>query len=78
MDYYNDINLKDLDDIDLKKTSGKQITARKIVKKCRNLASKKPYQRISKKTDDVFEFLKQVPLIPGIDWLEKQKTRLNF
>ena len=33
VDYDNDNNLKDLDDIDLKKTSGTQIAAKKIVKK---------------------------------------------
>ena len=78
MDYNNDINLKDVDDIDLKKTSGKQITLGKLSKNAEILLVKKPYRRISKKTDDVVEFLKQVLLIPGIDWLEKQKTRLNF
>ena len=51
-DYNNDNNLKDLDDIDLKKTSGKQIAAKKIVKKYKKIARKKPYQKISKKTDD--------------------------
>ena len=33
VDYNNDNNLRDLDDIDLKKTSGKQIAAKKSVKK---------------------------------------------
>ena len=40
---YNDTNLSGLDNINLKKTSGAQIAAKKIVKKYRNLARKKPY-----------------------------------
>ena len=67
-------NLKDLDDIDLKKTSGKQIAAKKIVKKQRNLARKKPYRRISKKNDDDVVFLKQVPVHPR-DRLAKKNKR---
>ena len=46
VDYNNDNNLADLDNTDLKKILGKQITPKKIVKKYRNLAKKKPYQRI--------------------------------
>ena len=40
VDYNNDNNLKYPDHIDLKKTSGKQIAAKKIVKKYRNLERK--------------------------------------
>ena len=58
VDYNNDNNLKDLDNTDLKKTWGKQITTKKIVKKYRNHARKNPYQRISKKNDNDVEFLK--------------------
>ena len=47
IDYNNDNNINDLDDIDLKKMSGKRIAAKRIVKKYRNLARKRPYQRIS-------------------------------
>ena len=74
VDYNNDNNLNNLDDTDLKKVSGKRIAAKKIVKKYRNLARKKPYQRISKKTDDNIVFLKQVPVHPR-DRLAKRNKR---
>ena len=43
VDYNFDNNLKDLDEIDLNKMSPVKKLAKKIVKKCRNLAWKKPY-----------------------------------
>ena len=60
VDYNNNNNLKDLDDIGLKKTSGKQIAAKKIVKKYKKIVRKKPYQKISKKTDNDVVCLEQV------------------
>ena len=78
MDYNNDSNLKDLDNIDLKKTWGKQITTKKIIKKSRNLARKKAYQRISKKTDDDVKFLKQVPVHPRDRLARKAKNKVKF
>ena len=45
INYNNDTNINDLDNVKLKKTSEAQIAAEKIVKKYRNLARKKPYQR---------------------------------
>ena len=77
-DYNNDNNLKDLDDPDLKKIPGKQIAAKKIVKKHRNLARKKPYQRISKKTDDDNVFLKQVPVHLRDRLAKKTKDEIKF
>ena len=56
VDYNNDNNLEDLDNIDLKKTSGKQITAKKTIKKYRNLTSKRPYQKIPKKLTMMLSF----------------------
>ena len=50
--YKNDTNINDLDNINLKKTPGLQIAAKKIVKKYRNLASEKPYQRPPQNTSD--------------------------
>ena len=78
VDYNDDNNLKDLDNIDLKKTLGKQITAKKIVKKYRNLRRKKPYWRISKKTDDDVEFLKQVPVHSRDRLARKIKDKVKF
>ena len=50
VDYNFNNNLKGLDEIDLKKTSPvKKLAAKKIVKKYRNLARKKPYQKFSSK-----------------------------
>ena len=77
VDYNNDNNLNNLDDTDLKKVSGKRIAAKKIVKKYRNLARKKPYQRVSKKTDDNIVFLKQVPVHPR-DRLAKRNKRWRY
>ena len=62
IDYNNDTNvngLKDtntnnIDNINLKKTSGAQITAKKIVKKYRNLARKKTYQRLLPPSENNF------------------------
>ena len=79
VDYNNDNNLKYLDDIDLKKTSGKQLGAKKIVKKYRKLARKKPYQKISKKTDNDVVFLKQqVPVHPRGRLARKTKGDIKF
>ena len=49
----------------------------KKVKRYRNLARKKSYQRLPKKTDDDV-FLKEVPVQPRDRWLEKQKIMLNL
>ena len=78
VDYNNDNNLKDLDDINLKKTSGKQIAAKKIVKKYKKMARKKPYRRISKETDDDVVFLKQVPVHPRDRLARKTKDDIKF
>ena len=54
VDYNFNNNLKGLDEIDLKKTSPvKKLAAKKIVKKYRNLARKKPYQKFSSKKNNV-------------------------
>ena len=45
LDYDNDTSVGDL--INLKKTGGTQLAAKKILKKYRNLARRKPYQRPS-------------------------------
>ena len=45
MNYNNNTNINDLDNVNLKKTSGAQIVATKIDKKYRSWARKKPYQR---------------------------------
>ena len=50
INYNNDTNISDLDNINLKETSGAQV--KKIVKKYRNLARKKPYQRPSQNNSD--------------------------
>ena len=49
INYNNDTNISDLDNINLKETSEAQV---KIVKKYRNLARKKPYQRLSQNNFD--------------------------
>ena len=74
----NDNNVKDLDNIDLKKTSAKQVTAKKFVKKYKNLARKKSYQRISRKTDNDVEFLKQIPVHPRDRLARKTKDEVKF
>ena len=43
VDYNNDTSINDVDKINLKKTSGTQMAAKKIIKKYRNLARRKPY-----------------------------------
>ena len=60
-DYNNDTNISDLDNVEtinynndtsvsdlihLKKTNGTQLAAKKIIKKYKNLARKKPYQSL--------------------------------
>ena len=52
IDYNNDTNVNDLNDNNLKKTSGAQIASKKIIKKYRNLARKKQYQRPLQNTLD--------------------------
>ena len=52
IDYNNDTNINDLDNVNLKKTLEAQIAAKTIVKKYRNLARKKPYQRPPQNTFD--------------------------
>ena len=49
INYNNDTNISDLDNINLKETSEAQV---KIVKIYRNLARKKPYQRLSQNNFD--------------------------
>ena len=49
---------------DLRKVSKTQQAAKRIVKKCKNLKRKKPYQRFDKKIEDDVVFLKQSPLHP--------------
>ena len=49
VDFNNDIQMSDLNDNDLKKTSSKRRTAKKIIKICRNLRRRKPYEKVSKK-----------------------------
>ena len=57
--YNNDTNVNDLDNINLKK-SGAQIAAKKIIKKYRNMARKKPYQRPSQNTVDDLAHLETI------------------
>ena len=52
INYNNDTNINDLDNVNLKKTLEAQIAAKTIVKKYRNLARKKPYQRPPQNTFD--------------------------
>ena len=73
VDYNNDTNISDLG---TKKKSGKQIAARKIVKKYINFARKKPYQKPDKKVEEHIVFLKQVALYPR-DSLTR-KARVEF
>ena len=73
IDYNIDTNISDLG---TKKKSGKQIAARKIVRKYINFARRKPYQRPDKKVEEDIVFLKQVPLYPQ-DRLTR-KARLEF
>ena len=73
VDYNNDTNISDLG---TKKKSGKQIAARKIVKKYINFARKKPYQKPDKKVEEHIVFLKQVALYPR-DRLTR-KARVEF
>ena len=54
--YDKDTNISNLG---TKKTSGTQITAKKIVKKYRNLARKKPYGWPDKKTEEDVVLVKQ-------------------
>ena len=49
VDYNNDTSVSDL--VNLKKTRGTQLAAKKIIKKYRNLARKKPYQRPPPRTE---------------------------
>ena len=56
VNYNNDTNMNDVSS-----NKSAQITAQKIVKKYRNLARKKLYQRPSKKPEN---FLKQLPVHP--------------
>ena len=45
INYNNDTNVSEVDNINLKKTSGAQITGKKIDKKYRDLGRKRLYQR---------------------------------
>ena len=49
VDYNNDTDINDLMDNTPSKNKNAQIVAKKIAKKYRNLARKKPYQRPAKK-----------------------------
>ena len=60
VNYKNDTNQSDLDNTNLKKTSGAKIPAKKIIKKYKNLARKKPYQRPSVIVNDDFDDLEKV------------------
>ena len=78
VDYNNDTNINNLHDVAPNKNRNTQITAKKIVKKYRNLARKKPCQIPPKKTDDDAVFLKQVPVYPRDRLARKQKMMLNL
>ena len=57
INYNDNTNINGLDIVNVKKTSGAQLAAKTIVKKCRNLARKKPYQRPPQNTfDDLADF----------------------
>ena len=74
INYNTDTNISDV--LSNKST---QIAATKIVKKYGNLARKKPYLILSKKTDDdVFFFLKQVPVHPRDRVARKTKDDVKF
>ena len=76
--YNNDTNINDLNDIAPNKNTNAQIAIKKIVKKYRNLARKKSYQRPSKKTDDDVVILKQVPVHPRERLARKTKNDVKF
>ena len=84
VDYNFDNNLKDIDEIDLKKTSpAKKLAAKKIVKKYRNLARKKPYQKFSSKKkqrdhDDDVVFLKKILVHPRDRLARKTRDEVKF
>ena len=52
INYNDNTNINDLDIVNVKKTSGAQLVAKTIVKKCRNQVKKKPYQRPPQNTFD--------------------------
>ena len=84
VDYNFDNNLKDLDEIDLNKMSPvKKLAAKKIVKKYRNLAGKKPYQKFSSKKkqldyDDGVFLKKKIPVHPRDKLARKTRDEVKF
>ena len=78
-DYNDDTNIDDLIDNTFKKIMRK-LRQQKIVKKHRNLARKKTYQRPAKKTDngDDVVFLKQEPIHLRDRLARKTKDVLNL
>ena len=79
-DYNDDTNIDDLIDNTFKKIIMRKLRQQKIVKKHRNLARKKTYQRPAKKTgngDDVV-FLKQEPIHPRDRLARKTKDDVKF
>ena len=78
VDYNNDTNINDLNDIAPNKNTNTEIASKKIVKKYRNLAKKKPYQRPPKKTDNDVVILKQVPVHPRGRLARKTKNDVKF
>ena len=73
VDYNDDTNINDVSS-----NKGAQIVAKKIVKKYRNLARKKPCQRSPKETEDDVVFLKQVPVHPRDRLARKTKDHIKF
>ena len=73
VDYNNDTNINYVSS-----NKSAQIAAKKIFKKYRNLARKKPYQRPSKKTDNDIVFLQQVPVHPMDRLSKKTKDHIKF
>ena len=73
VNYNNNANINNV----LSNTSV-QIAAKKIVKRYRNLARKKPYQRPYRKPDNDVVFLKQVPVHPRDRFARKTKDDVKF
>ena len=78
VDYNNDININDLNDIVFNKNTNAQIAAKKLTKKYRNLPRKKPYQRPPKKAGNDVVFLKQVPVYARDRLVRKTEDDVKF
>ena len=73
VDYNNNTNITDLNDIVSNKNTRAQIAAKKC-QKIQKFSEEKP----PKKLKIMLYFFKNYLFIPGIDWLKKQKMMLNL